>query len=302
MFSKTLVEEFQKAAAGDFDVIHVEQLWAGWIVPEAQRYKTLMNVHYFMSIDLEETKKTELRDIYEYQQSRRAEAKLIKLFPFRRYCTERLLRKSRELLKTSGPVGVVIPFSVDQDLYPPLMNEPQELSVGMIASMGWYPGKSAALNLLREIFPHVQKQRPECILRIAGWGARSQLSAYVDLPAVRIEENIQNVEAFFKSLTVFVYIPSRGSGMKMKVLEALLFGIPVVSNAEGLEGLPAVHGIHAFIAEDDERAIEYTLKLLGDAALREQFRINGRALVAQHCDKDKILDQLEKTYKQIQIQ
>ena len=53
-----------------------------------------------------------------------------------------------------------------------------------------------------------------------------------------------------------VYAPSRGSGMKIKILEAMAFGVPVVTTSEGVEGFPAVDGVHAGVCEDDAGLIE----------------------------------------------
>ncbi len=169
----------------------------------------------------------------------------------------------------------------------------------MIASMGWYPGRSAALNLLTEIYPAIQLKRPDCELKLAGWNARKELSSFIGQNKVHILENIPDVEDFFKSLTVFVYIPSRGSGMKIKVIEAMLYGIPVVTTREGLEGLPAEHCEHALIVESNAEAAQGALRLLDDPGLRRKLSQNARKMVTLHCHRDTVMEKVESLYQSI---
>lgn len=299
MFSPEFLDDFKLEASRGYDVIHVEQLWAGWAIPQELIHKTLINIHHLVTIDLEETKKEKWKEIYEYFQTVRAEKKLVRKFPYKRFFSNRLLEKSKEFKPISVGLNEVIPFSVDLDLYNAQKPIGQNLSVGMIASMGWYPGKSAALNLIKEIYPLIKSQKPECQLRLAGWNARRELAGFLNQDGVEILENIPVVEDFFKSLSVFVYMPSRGSGMKIKVMEAMLYGIPVVTTLEGLEGLPAVHGTHAMIAQDNQMAASYALELLADSKLRDRLSKNACTMIHEHCHKDSIMRKIENLYENI---
>ena len=74
-----------------------------------------------------------------------------------------------------------------------------------------------------------------------------------------------------------VYAPSRGSGMKIKILEAMASGVPVVTTSEGVEGLPAVDGVHAGVCEDDAGLIDRTVALLEDPDAAEPPAPRGAA-------------------------
>src|SRR4029453_11452473 len=63
---------------------------------------------------------------------------------------------------------------------------------------------------------------------------------------------------------------SRGSGMKIKILEAMAFGVPVVTTSEGVEGLPAEDGVHAGVCDDDDGLIERAVDLLQDPGRQER--------------------------------
>ena len=87
--------------------------------------------------------------------------------------------------------------------------------------------------------------------------------------------------------------------MKIKILEAMLFGIPVVTTSEGSEGLPVIDGEHAGLCEDDEGLIERTVNLLKDRDKQNSQRKKGRELVTSFCGPKTTLDQLEAVYQKM---
>ena len=62
---------------------------------------------------------------------------------------------------------------------------------------------------------------------------------------VEIRSDVPDAQPFFRELDVLVYAPAVGSGMKVKVIEAMALGTPVVTNSQGIEGLPATDGVEA---------------------------------------------------------
>jgi len=84
--------------------------------------------------------------------------------------------------------------------------------------------------------------------------------------------------------------------MKIKILEALGYGVPVVTTSEGVEGLPAVDGVHAGVCEDDAGLIDRTVRLLTDSAAQNRQRAAGRALVESHCGPKPTVDAIEAIY------
>jgi len=94
-----------------------------------------------------------------------------------------------------------------------------------------------------------------------------------------------------------LYAPIRGSGMKIKVLEAMSFGVPVVTTTEGVEGLPAEDGVHAGIADDDQGLIDRTVAMLRDPARQNLQRRAARALVESHCSPETTVSAIESIYE-----
>jgi glycosyltransferase involved in cell wall biosynthesis len=84
--------------------------------------------------------------------------------------------------------------------------------------------------------------------------------------------------------------------MKIKVLEALAYGVPVISNAEGFEGLRYENGQDVVRAESDEEIVKETSLLLDDACRRASLGAAGRALVERDHNPACVTDQLIAAY------
>jgi hypothetical protein len=116
---------------------------------------------------------------------------------------------------------------------------------------------------------------------------------------VTVAEDVPDTRPYFERTGVLLYAPGRGSGMKVKVLEALAYGVPVVTTAEGVEGLPAADGVHAGVCEDDAGLIDRTVRLLADPAAANRQRAAGRALLESHCGPGPTVDRVEQVYARV---
>jgi glycosyltransferase involved in cell wall biosynthesis len=153
--------------------------------------------------------------------------------------------------------------------------------VGLLGSMHWPPSRSAAERLLGRNWPLVKARTPRARLLVAGWNARRHFGRWATAPDVTIEENLASPEEFFSRAAVLAYPPGRGSGMKIKVMESMAYGVPVVTTGEGVEGMEVVSGEHALVAEDDETIAAHVCALLDDRMARLRMRDAARALLEE---------------------
>jgi glycosyltransferase involved in cell wall biosynthesis len=97
-------------------------------------------------------------------------------------------------------------------------------------------------------------------------------------------------------------VPLRaGGGTRLKILEAMALGRPVVSTAIGCEGLDVIDGEHLFIADNHEQFVKKTVLLLTDEALRQRITSNARRLVETDYDWDVIANKLVQIYSEIVV-
>ena len=298
MFSDSLRADLERELAVGYDVLHLEQLWSGWLGWE-HRHKALVNVHHLVWIDLEHHAREASRSSVDRQLMFWAERRLVRRLRHFRSCSPRLVP---EILRVNPGAKVdTIPVGLDMKQYAciPDENRTPDPVISVIGSMDWYPSRSAAERLLDRLWAPIKARIPNAKLQIVGWGARRALQKYSGVPDVVIEENVPDIQPYFERTGVLLYAPGRGSGMKIKILEAMAFGIPVVTTSEGVEGLPAVDGVHAGISEYDEGLIERTAQLLKDPARQNRQRAAARELVEGHCGSTPTLDRLEEMYGRI---
>ncbi len=279
------------------DILHLEQLLAGWLALDHVD-QTLISVHYLSQIDLS-VRSRNLKNRIEYALLCRTESRLLHSFKYFRSLsgrlTEAILRVNPVADVTTAPIGL------DLTLYPFIADERRfkEPIVSLIGSMDWYPSRSAAERLLTRLYPEIRRRVPNARFQIVGWSARAVLKDYLDLPNVEIFENVPDVKPYFEHAGVLLYAPERGSGVKVKVLEAMAYGIPVVTTAEGIEGIQAADGVQAALADDDQGLIDRTVELLLDPEEQNRRRRAARELLEAAFKPAAAARRLEQIYDRI---
>lgn len=277
-----------------YDVLHLEQMATGWLGLEVPR--ALLNVHYFDVIDWADRENMSFQERKALWQAQRATKQLLHGINNIRLLTPRL----KEMAKSINPDGHywVVPLALDTTLYemPPLVDEPV---VGLIGSMHWEPSRSAAERLITRIWPLVKKQVPSAKLYIAGWNATKYLQKYSSHPDLVLANNLAHPAEFFSKTAVMVYAPSRGSGMKVKVMESMAYGVPVVTTWEGVEGIDCQNGRECWISETDEELAGNVCRLLQNSAERRQMRDAARILIEERYSPRPVVDKMIEVYQQL---
>jgi len=171
--------------------------------------------------------------------------------------------------------------------------------VSLIGSFNWGPTYSAGVRLLTRLWPEIKRRLPEAQLQIVGREARKALQGFVTGPDVAIHENVPDTVPYFQRTGVLLFPAKSASGMKVKVLEAMALGTPVVTTEEGVEGLPARDGIHAAICDDDAGLVGRTIALLNPSLHRMKLRQAARALIEKHCSPRSTVAAVESMHNDI---
>lgn len=212
------------------DVIHLEQSETAWC-GEALTTPTLVNLHYLVGFDrpLYTPWAEGWRDTVELALLERS------IMRRHRFVAASSPRVAAELRRWAPTADVtVLPLTLDSAHYRPA--RPLDPIGGFIGTASWPPTASAARALV-EMWPELRSCAPGASLRVAGRGMAPLLDG-ASGEGLRVEDEVPSAAAFIDSLGVLLYPLERGSGMKVKVLEALAAGVPVVTTEEGAEGIP----------------------------------------------------------------
>lgn len=118
-----------------------------------------------------------------------------------------------------------------------------------IGSMEWMPNKVGMEWFLKEVWPTFYQQHPSAKLHLAGRGLNQEQT----LPLGVINHGeVESAKLFMQTHGIMLVPLFHGAGVRIKILEALSLGIPVLSTDKGVEGLSLVPAIHYFQANSKE--------------------------------------------------
>jgi glycosyltransferase involved in cell wall biosynthesis len=200
------------------------------------------------------------------------------------------------LLKANPRLRVdVISNGVDIQKYEPLPAENASQALLFIGNMQYPPCVDAVLYFYREIFPRIRRAIGAVDLWIVGRDPRPEV-LQLKGEGIHVTGRVEDVVPYYRQSAVCVVPLRAGGGTRLKILEAMALGRPVVSTTIGCEGLEVVDGEHLLIADSPEQFAEKTVRLLTDRQLYQHISTNGRQVVEARYDWDKIAERLMEVY------
>lgn len=149
------------------------------------------------------------------------------------------------------------------------------------ATYGYPPNVEAAHFLVRDVVPRLRQVLPHGFeVRLVGRGEGS-IRHLADAPEVTVTGYVERIEDELERADLCVVPLLRGTGTRVKILEAWAFGVPVVSTAVGADGLDAKDSVHLLIADGPADFAQASLRALRDQALRDRVAAAGSRLLAE---------------------
>ncbi len=173
----------------------------------------------------------------------------------------------------------------------------------VVMMCGYFADKSnhdAAVWFIEEVWPEVSRKHPAARCCFVGEGASQemkQLAARAE--TISVIEFVDDLRPYREQASIFVNPMRLGSGLRIKMLEAMATGLPVVSTALGAAGIPAQNGENCFIADTPElfaRSIDW---LMNDEKLAASMGRRARELVEKRHDIRSTTRELEKVLSEV---
>ncbi len=174
-----------------------------------------------------------------------------------------------------------VPIGVDVEHYQPVDRIADSHNILSMGTMYWPPNVDSMLYFAREILPLIKREVPDCALTIAGQRPVEAIRALASDPAISVTGYVDDDRAIAKDCGVFVVPLRSGSGVRVKILNALAMGLPVVATSVGAEGLDVVDGEHLLIADGPAEFAAAVVRALRGRELADGLADNGRRLVVE---------------------
>lgn len=199
-------------------------------------------------------------------------------------------------------VGVV-PNGVDSHAFPyeyknyGNWNSIKSPTILYVGNFRWLQNREAANILINKIWPKIKKELPQSRLLIVGRSIESLKDLKKE--GVIFDENVSDIQTAYQQADLML-APIKGpGGTRLKVLEAMVSGCPVITTPVGIEGIEVKNGREVLIGNSDEELFQLTIKVLKDGRLRDKMSRLGRQFVVQKYEWAKITGKLERIYQEV---
>ncbi|GAB4207664.1 MAG: glycosyltransferase family 4 protein [Roseiflexaceae bacterium] len=194
----------------------------------------------------------------------------------------------------------VIPIAIDVDGQPPVPREPGARGILSMATMMWPPNVDGVLWFARSIYPRIRQAAPDAPFYVVGQRPVPEVRALPEeQPGIDVTGYVPDTTPYIARSACLIVPLRSGGGMRVKILEALARGIPIVSTTIGYEGIDLVPGEHLLVADTPEEFAAAVLRLLDDPALGARIAAAGRQRALERYDWRAVCPAMDEVYDEI---
>jgi polysaccharide biosynthesis protein PslH len=285
--------------AGPFDVIVVGQAVCGALAPEIAGSRWVFdahNVEWWLTLQISRRQRnpvTRSRFALDALKFKRLEKRLLQSATAIVAVSQLDADRLRSLVP-SAQIDIR-PNGVDLDYFNFVDHSvPHRANLVMTGTLGYYPNLDAGLWLIREILPRVHERLPDATLTLVGGEVTPELQA-LEGPAVHIAGQVPDVRPYVEAADVFVMPIRLGSGTRLKALEALASGLPIVATRLAVEGLGLVERDLVLVGETPDELASAIERAVTDRPLRARLAVEGRRYAVECFGWDRIASDFEAT-------
>jgi len=206
---------------------------------------------------------------------------------------------ARNLEKLSPGANIIsIPFGINLESLTENPVQPEDASLFHIGSMNWYPNEEGIKWLISEVWPSLTKKIPGIELNLAGRHMPDWLLK-LSVPGIIVDGEVPDAGEYMQKYSIMVVPLFSGSGIRIKIVEAMAAGKAIITTAIGAEGINYENGKHLIIARDAKSFTDAIIKLCNDKTLRDTLGKNARMLVAKEHDNTKLMLKLTAFYSEL---
>ncbi|OGM64510.1 hypothetical protein A3A52_02930 [Candidatus Woesebacteria bacterium RIFCSPLOWO2_01_FULL_39_14] len=195
----------------------------------------------------------------------------------------------------------IIPNGVDCQSFAEKRREkrlPPRILYG-VTNFEWLQNEEAAKILIEEVWPRIKKSYQNAKVWIVGRKMPSWLRNLSKNEDVEVTENIPDARDAYRRASVMVAPIKGAGGTRLKILEAMATGLPVISTSVGVAGLKLTDKVNVLIADTPADLAERTIMLLKDERLSEIIGEAGRKHVQKNFDWESIVKLHDPIYREL---
>ena len=172
-----------------------------------------------------------------------------------------------------------------------------ENSIVHLGAMDWKPNHEGMKWFMKMVLPKIRKHKINTKVYIAGKGMPPYYEKFKD-KLTFIEGKVENAKEFIENKEVLFVPLFSGSGIRIKILEGMSLGIPVISTLKGAKGIPYVDKEDIIIANTPIEFAKAVNSLMNDKKLAKKIGHKGQNLIEKNFSKKSIMNKVKKIFNE----
>lgn len=298
-FSKKLIWLLQN----DYDIVQLEGLYLSCYIPTIRKCSKSAismrahNVEWQIWQRMAETEGNLLKKIYKKILStriRNLELSTLKdidlLVP--------ITKNDAEKLPFKAECTFVAPTGIEPQKF--VCNNAPEIdkSFFYIGALDWEPNQEAILWFVKNVWNDIQRQHPEWAFHIAGRNAPDSFAHELKKYPIVYEGQVASAQKFIDKHNIMIVPLLSGSGMRIKIIEAMAHSRCVITTTIGAEGIDAENGKQIIIGDTADELKAQILKVIEKPEMADSIAQNAYSFTNEHFNNRQIIVGLNEFYKQ----
>lgn len=211
---------------------------------------------------------------------------------------EALFVSKIKLVEKTAPITVV-PIATDTGQLQPIRRKPGSKNIVTLGTLHYPPNADGIRWFFTEVFPLIRERVHDATLTIIG---KNPPQDFLDLAAkspaaVKVPGYVPELAPYLEQSALMVVPVRAGGGMRVRILEAFAYAMPVVTTTIGLEGIHAEPERDVLVADTATDFANRVVELLEDVGLQEKLSTNGRRLAETKYDWQVVLSAMNTVYE-----
>lgn len=310
MVSRFYFREFEEKLIAllkgkDFDVVHLESIFMGNYIPVIRKYSRAKisirthNIEHLIWQRMIDNERSFIKRSYLKLQNKRLknfEYKTLQavdaIVPITQVDEDYFRKWGISKAYCSVPTGLIFDkYTVSN------VNEiPQ--SVFHFGSMDWLPNEEAVLWFVNNVWDKVLEKVPQAKFYIVGRGMSVKVSSLLKSNVV-IVGKAESPESVYHGYSIMIVPLLSGSGMRIKMIEGMAYGKPIVSTRIGAEGISVNSGKDCLLADTPEEFANAVVEVLSDPVKKGSLSKEGRLFAEKYYDNTTLVKHLVEFYQKL---
>ena len=185
-------------------------------------------------------------------------------------------------------------LSLEEYSQTPLPTDP---NIFFIGALDWLPNQEGITWFLDHVFENLTAEIPKLMFHVAGRNAPANFAKRLNHKKIVYHGEVDNAQLFMQSYRVMVAPLQTGSGIRIKILEGMALGRPVVTTSIGIAGIPAENNKHVMVADNPNLFKDQLIKLLTNVDETNQLITEARQLIKHKFDTFGLSTRLSQFFK-----